>query len=132
LVLQAANEELQVVGTYGGSPHPGDCEDVISRVRDAEPDLLLVAYGVPAEEEWISTYRGRLGVPVMMGVGGTFDFVAGLTRRAPRWMRAVGLEWLHRLIREPWRWRRQLALPRFVALVVLQRLRRGGPASTTK
>jgi N-acetylglucosaminyldiphosphoundecaprenol N-acetyl-beta-D-mannosaminyltransferase len=132
MVLQRANRELEVVGTYGGSPHPDDCEEVISRVRGAAPDLLLVAYGVPAEEEWISTYRGRLGVPVMIGVGGAFDFVAGLTRRAPRWMRTVGLEWLHRLIREPWRWRRQLALPRFVALVVLQRLRRGGAARTTK
>ena len=132
MVLQTVNRELQVVGTYGGSPHPDDCEEVISRVLGATPDLLLVAYGVPAEEVWISTYRGRLGVPVMIGVGGTFDFVAGLTRRAPRWMRTVGLEWLHRLIREPWRWRRQMALPRFVALVVLQRFRRGGPAPTKK
>jgi N-acetylglucosaminyldiphosphoundecaprenol N-acetyl-beta-D-mannosaminyltransferase len=125
-VLQAAYPRLQVAGTYAGSPQPEDCEDVISRVRAAAPDLLLVAYGVPAEERWIATHRARLGVPVMIGVGGTFDFVAGVTRRAPPWMRTIGLEWLHRLSREPWRWRRQLALPRFVALVVWQRLRRGG------
>jgi N-acetylglucosaminyldiphosphoundecaprenol N-acetyl-beta-D-mannosaminyltransferase len=91
-------------------------------VRAAAPDLLLVAYGVPAEERWIARNRHRLGVPVMVGVGGAFDFVAGVTRRAPAWMRRLGLEWLHRLIREPWRWRRQLALPRFVALVLAQRL----------
>lgn len=123
-VLQAAYPGLQVAGTHAGSPHPDDCEEVISRVRAAAPHLLLVAYGVPAEERWIATYRERLGVPVMIGVGGTFDFVAGVTRRAPQWMRALGLEWLHRLIREPWRWRRQLALPRFVGLVVGQRLKR--------
>ena len=126
LALQAAYPQLQVAGTYAGSPQPDDSEDVISRVRAAAPDLLLVAYGVPAEERWIATYRARLAVPVMIGVGGTFDFVAGVTRRAPPWMRTIGLEWLHRLVREPWRWRRQLALPRFVALVVWQRLRRGG------
>lgn len=120
--LQAAYGELQVAGTYAGSPRPEDREEVISRVQAAAPDLLLVAYGVPAEEQWIAANRGRLGVPVMMGVGGTFDFVAGVTQRAPKWMRTVGLEWLHRLIREPWRWRRQLALPRFVVLVIWQRL----------
>lgn len=124
--LRAAYRELRVAGTYAGSPHPDEREEVISRVQAAAPDLLLVAYGVPAEEKWIAVDRERLGVPVMMGVGGTFDFVAGVTQRAPNWMRTAGLEWLHRLIREPWRWRRQLALPRFVVLVALQRLRTGG------
>lgn len=125
--LQAAYRDLRVVGTYAGSPRPDDLETVTSRVQAAAPDLLLVAFGVPAEERWIATHRHRLGVPVMMGVGGTFDFVAGVTQRAPTWMRAAGLEWSYRLMREPWRWRRQLALPRFVALVVAQRLRSGRP-----
>ncbi|MGD8465069.1 MAG: WecB/TagA/CpsF family glycosyltransferase, partial [Anaerolineae bacterium] len=62
------------------------------------------------------------GVPVMVGVGGSFDFVAGVTQRAPPWMRRMGLEWLHRLAREPWRWRRQSVLPRYVALVLKQRI----------
>jgi N-acetylglucosaminyldiphosphoundecaprenol N-acetyl-beta-D-mannosaminyltransferase len=61
----------------------------------------------------------------MIGVGGTFDFVAGATRRAPHWMRRWGLEWLYRLFREPWRWRRQLALPRFMALVAKQKMSGG-------
>jgi N-acetylglucosaminyldiphosphoundecaprenol N-acetyl-beta-D-mannosaminyltransferase len=56
----------------------------------------------------------------MLGVGGAFDFVAGVARRAPVWMRRAGLEWFFRLLVEPWRWRRQLALPRFVALVARQ------------
>jgi N-acetylglucosaminyldiphosphoundecaprenol N-acetyl-beta-D-mannosaminyltransferase len=121
--LVAANPNLRVAGTHAGSPRVEDEDETISRVRAADPDLLLVAYGVPAEEMWISRNRDRLGVPVMIGVGGAFDFVAGVARRAPVWMRRVGFEWLYRLIREPWRWRRQLALPRFVSLVLRQRVK---------
>ena len=116
---------LEVAGICAGSPRPEDEEEVLARVRAAAPDLLLVAYGVPAEERWIARNRDRLGVPVMIGVGGAFDFVAGVTRRAPPWMRRAGLEWLHRLIQQPWRWRRQLALGKFTILVVRQRLRQG-------
>lgn len=121
--LTAANPRLGVAGVHAGSPRVEDEEGIIGLVRAASPDLLLVAYGVPAEEKWIARNRDRLGVPVMVGVGGSFDFVAGVTRRAPAWMRRLGLEWLYRLVREPWRWRRQLALPRFVALVIGQRVR---------
>lgn len=116
--LAAANPGLEVAGAHAGSPRPEDEDDIIHRVRTAAPDLLFVAYGVPAEEKWIARNRDRLGVPVMIGVGGAFDFVAGVARRAPIWMRRLGLEWLHRLVREPWRWRRQLALPRFVVAVL--------------
>jgi N-acetylglucosaminyldiphosphoundecaprenol N-acetyl-beta-D-mannosaminyltransferase len=123
--LIAANPGLQVAGAFAGSPRPEDEEDIIARVRAADPDLLLVAYGVPVEEKWIARNRQRLGVPVMIGVGGTFDFVAGVTQRAPRWMRRWGLEWLYRLFREPWRWRRQMALPRFMALVARQKMSGG-------
>jgi N-acetylglucosaminyldiphosphoundecaprenol N-acetyl-beta-D-mannosaminyltransferase len=123
--LVAENPSLKAAGCFAGSPRVEDEEEIVARVRLAAPDLLLVAYGVPAEERWIARNRLRLGVPVMIGVGGSFDFVAGVTRRAPVWMRRLGLEWLHRLFQEPWRWRRQLALPRFAALVVKQGLRMG-------
>jgi N-acetylglucosaminyldiphosphoundecaprenol N-acetyl-beta-D-mannosaminyltransferase len=120
--LTAANPGLDLVGTYAGSPSVSEEDDIISRIRAADPDLLLVAYGVPAEEQWIARNRSRLGVPVMIGVGGGLDFAAGVTRRAPVWMRRLGLEWLFRLVSEPWRWRRQLALPRFCLLVLGQKL----------
>jgi N-acetylglucosaminyldiphosphoundecaprenol N-acetyl-beta-D-mannosaminyltransferase len=122
--LVSANPDLKVADTYSGSPREQDEEDIVARVCAAAPDLLLVAFGVPAEEQWIARNRVQLGVPVMIGVGGAFDFVAGVTKRAPAWVRRMGLEWLHRLLREPWRWRRQLALPRFVALVIKQRIAR--------
>lgn len=112
---------LEVAGTYAGSPRREEEDAIIARVRAVSPDVLLVAYGVPAEEQWIARNRERLGVPVMVGVGGSFDFVAGVTQRAPVWMRRVGLEWLYRLLREPWRWRRQSVLPRYVGLVLRQR-----------
>lgn len=131
--LSQANPGLQVAGAYGGSPRPEDEDRIIAKVQAAAPDILLVAYGVPAEEKWIARNRHRLGVPVMIGVGGAFDFVAGVTTRAPAWMRRLGLEWFYRLLQEPWRWRRQLALPRFAALAVNQRLAgRGGTAGSRR
>jgi len=120
--LSVANPGLEIAGTYAGSPSVREEEEIIERIGAANPDLLLVAYGVPAEEKWIARNRLRLGVPVLVGVGGAFDFVAGVTKRAPGWMRRCGLEWFHRLVREPWRWRRQLALPMFLILVLRQRL----------
>jgi len=121
--LATAYPGLAVAGTFAGSPVPADEPDILARIRAAAPDILLVAFGVPAEEKWIAHHRARLGVPVMIGVGGAFDFVAGVTRRAPAWMRRLGIEWLHRLLSQPWRWRRQLALPRFLLLTLRQRLR---------
>jgi len=121
--LAARHPGLEAAGAYAGSPRAEDEDDVVSRVRAAAPDLLFVAYGVPAEEQWIARNRDRLAVPVMIGVGGAFDFVAGVARRAPPWMRRAGLEWLHRLIHQPWRWRRQLSLVRFVSLVLREKLR---------
>lgn len=113
---------VQIVGTYAGSPDPAEEEGIIARIREASPDFLFVAYGAPRQDLWIHRNLSRLGVPVCMGVGGTLDFIAGVAVRAPRWMRKMGLEWLHRLLHQPWRWRRMLALPRFAYLVARQAL----------
>lgn len=119
--LQRANPGLRVVGTYAGSPGDEEAPAVIELIRAKRPDILFVAYGAPAQDLWIARHRAALQTPVMMGVGGAFDFLAGVTRRAPRWMRQAGLEWLHRLICQPWRWRRMLALPHFAARVAMER-----------
>ena len=115
---------LQVVGTHAGSPAAAEAPAIIARICEARPDVLFVAYGAPAQDLWIARHRDALGVPVMMGVGGAFDHVAGVRRRAPQWLQRIGLEWLYRLVTQPWRWRRQLALPQFVWAVWKQQRRR--------
>ena len=106
---------LEVVGTYAGSPNEAENDAIVARINDSRANVLLVAYGAPAQDKWIARNRETMpAVRVAMGVGGTFDFVVGEAKRAPRWLQRIGLEWLYRLVREPWRWRRQLALPRFV------------------
>jgi N-acetylglucosaminyldiphosphoundecaprenol N-acetyl-beta-D-mannosaminyltransferase len=96
-------------------------------INASQAEILFVAYGAPNQDKWIARNLPRLKVGVAMGVGGAFDFIAGVAQRAPRWMRRAGIEWLHRLIQQPWRWRRMLRLPLFVLAV----LRRGsrGPAA---
>jgi N-acetylmannosaminyltransferase (EC 2.4.1.187) len=92
-------------------------EELIRRIKDFRPDLLLVGLGVPLQEYWIFAHQGLAAVSI--GVGGSFDVLAGLVIRAPRWMQRWHLEWLYRIWREPWRWRRQLVLPRFVWKVLI-------------
>ena len=113
-VLQAHYPGLVIAGTFPGSPAPAEEDEIVERIRATRPDVLLVAFGAPAQDLWIARNVSRLQVPVAMGVGGSLDFIAGVAQRAPIWVRRIGLEWLYRLIHEPWRWRRQLALPRFV------------------
>ncbi len=116
--LKEENPGLKVVGTYAGSPDHREEEEIVEMVRAARPHVLLVAYGAPQQDLWIHRHLGRLGVSVAMGVGGAFDFISGKAKRAPDWMQRLGLEWFHRLLQEPWRWRRMLALPKFVWLVL--------------
>jgi N-acetylglucosaminyldiphosphoundecaprenol N-acetyl-beta-D-mannosaminyltransferase len=86
--------------------------------------LILVAYGAPAQEMWMDRNLGPLNIPVGIGVGGVFNYFSGRAPRAPRWIRRLELEWLHRLITQPWRWRRQLALPHFLLLAALTAISR--------
>jgi N-acetylglucosaminyldiphosphoundecaprenol N-acetyl-beta-D-mannosaminyltransferase len=88
-----------------------------ARLLAARPDLVLVALGVPRQETWIADLPGRHG-GLWMGVGGSFDVWAGAKKRAPAWMGALHIEWLYRLVQEPRRWRRMLALPAFAWAVL--------------
>ncbi len=101
-------------------------EAVLRAINEAHPQVLLVAMGFPRQEEWIVDNLPRLQVNVAVAEGGSFSFISGAVPRAPRWMRRLGLEWLYRLARQPWRLRRQLAIPRFIWLVVRERLGRPG------
>jgi N-acetylglucosaminyldiphosphoundecaprenol N-acetyl-beta-D-mannosaminyltransferase len=112
---------LQIAGCYAGSPADAEAPAIIKRIIEGRTDLLFVAYGAPNQDLWLAQHLAATEAPVGIGVGGTFDFITGRSRRAPTWIQRVGLEWLYRLIREPWRWRRQLALPHFALLVLLGR-----------
>lgn len=122
-ILAARYPGLQVAGCYAGSPADAEWPEIRARLDAAAPDILFVAYGHPRQDFWIDRHRHELPAAVAIGVGGAFDFVAGVAPRAPVWMRRNNLEWLHRLITQPWRWRRMLKLPIFVVLVLLQRWR---------
>ncbi len=118
-IFQARYPDLIIAGTYAGSPDPAENEAIVQRINDSGAEMLFVAYGAPKQDKWIARNRQALPtVRVAIGVGGSLDFVTGKSIRAPRWVQNLGLEWLHRLIKEPWRWRRMLALPRFVFSVL--------------
>ena len=119
---------LKVAGAAPGSPAAEDDAATRVLIAAAEPvDVLLVAYGAPRQEQWLDRNLATLGIPVGIGVGGVFTYLAGDAPRAPAWVRQVHFEWLHRLVTQPWRWRRQLALPQFAALALLAALRRRWP-----
>ncbi|TMF81815.1 MAG: WecB/TagA/CpsF family glycosyltransferase [Chloroflexi bacterium] len=114
---------LRVAGTHAGSPAPEDDASIRERIEAAGARVVLVAYGMPAQERWISRNLPLLAsVRTAIGVGGVFDQLAGRVRLPPRFVHAVGLEWLWRLAFEPRRWRRQRVLPVFAALVARQRI----------
>jgi exopolysaccharide biosynthesis WecB/TagA/CpsF family protein len=120
--LRARGSHIRIAGTapgYGAFPR------VAQQIRAARPDLLLVALGNPMQERWIDEHHEQLGVPVSVGVGALFDYLAGRVRRAPRWVLALRAEWLFRLLVEPTRlWRRYvMGNPRFVWRVLRSRRR---------
>lgn len=110
---------LRIAGCRDG--YFKDDEAVVQQINVAKADLLFVALGSPKQERWIAHHWARLAVPFCMGIGGSLDVVAGRVRWAPGLFRTTGTEWLYRLVREPWRWRRQSALPRFALSVLRQR-----------
>lgn len=116
--LQRQYPGLIVAGTGHGYFERSETPDVVRRIRDAAPDLLLVALGSPGQELFIHRHRHELGAAVAIGVGGSLDVLAGRLRRAPVLFQRLRLEWLYRLLQEPSRWRRVLVLPRFVWMVL--------------
>lgn len=120
--LQQRFPGLRIAGTYAGSPDTAENESIVQRINASRADLLFVAYGAPRQDKWIARNREALTtVRVAMGVGGALDFITGRAVRAPRWVQKLGLEWLHRLLHEPWRWRRMLALPQFALRVLFSK-----------
>ena len=113
---------LQIAGHRNGYFASDQSSAIAAAVRESGATLLLVALGSPKQEEWIAKHLADTGCAVAIGVGGAFDVFSGRVRRAPPFWQASGLEWLYRLIKEPYRWRRQLALPHFVFLAARETL----------
>ncbi|MEK7170715.1 MAG: WecB/TagA/CpsF family glycosyltransferase [Patescibacteria group bacterium] len=110
--LQKSNPDLQIAGTSNAD---SDDPYAFKRIRDSGADIILVAYGAPKQEEWIAKHKSELGAKILVGVGGTFDMLAGVTPRAPQFFRTLHLEWLWRLILQPSRigriWRAVVVFP---------------------
>jgi N-acetylglucosaminyldiphosphoundecaprenol N-acetyl-beta-D-mannosaminyltransferase len=115
--LRAGHPVLEVAA-HPGSSDPSSDDETVSLIRAHRTQVLLVAFGAPKQELWIDRLKDRLGVAVGIGVGGAYDYLAGRVPRAPMWMRRAGLEWLHRLIRQPWRVRRMTVLPVYAIKVL--------------
>lgn len=129
-VITAAVEKLKlqypglaIAGFRDGYFSAEEDEQVVEAIRQAKPDLLFVGRSADNQEPWIAAHKEALGVPVMMGVGGSFDIISGRLKRAPRIFLKLKLEWFYRLLQEPYRYRRMLVLPRFVMKVFMNQLR---------
>lgn len=113
---------LKIAGFRNGYFSPDEETQIVEEIRNAHPDILLIAMSTPMKEEWESRNLQHLNVPVCHGVGGSFDVIAGLVKRAPVWMQKTGLEWLYRIYQEPKRmWKRYLVTNTlFILLVILE------------
>lgn len=117
-ILKSRYPGLNIIGIRDG--YFKDENEVIADVKAVKPDILFVAMGSPKQEYWITSHMEELEVPLLMGVGGSFDVTCGNIKRAPEWMCRTGLEWLYRLIKEPWRYKRMLVLPQFLIKVIMK------------
>ena len=109
---------INIAGLRNGFFTEADEPEIIADIKRVQPDILLVALGVPKQEKWLNKYLQELNVPVAIGVGGTLDVMAGVMERAPLWMQKAKLEWLFRGLKQPSRAGRLLALPKFVLKVM--------------
>lgn len=108
-------------GTHIGYKGHIEEREVVKKINDANPDILFVGFGAPRQEKWIHENKDKLNCKVIIGNGGTIDILAGKVKRAPEIFQKLGLEWFYRLIREPWRFKRQMVLPLFALLVLFSR-----------
>lgn len=120
--LKKKNPGLNVAGTFAGSPKDEDASDILQRITLSGAQVLFVAYGAPRQDMWIDKHLKELpSVKVAMGIGGTFDFLAGVQKRAPSLFRKLGLEWLWRVVREPKRIGRIVTAVVVFPMLVVQR-----------
>jgi len=127
--LRRRYPELNIAGESHGYFSDAQSASVVQHVARSGAKILFAGLGFPRQEFWIAQHLWETGCGAGVGIGGSFDVLAGKVKRAPPTWRRLGLEWLYRLVSEPQRWRRQLALPRFVWLVLADSLRRRIPST---
>jgi N-acetylglucosaminyldiphosphoundecaprenol N-acetyl-beta-D-mannosaminyltransferase len=122
-VVSKAYPGVEIAGSHHGYFTAAEELAIVEKIRTARPDILFIAFGTPQKELWVKRYLAAMEVPIVHGVGGSFDVLAGVIPRAPLWMQRNGLEWLFRLIQEPRRmWRRYLVTNVIFLLLILSEL----------
>ena len=109
-----------IIGTHHGYFNAKEEKQILAELEQLKPDVLFVALGAPKQEYWIADHLSDLGIPVGMGIGGSMDVLSGNVKRAPKWMQKMSLEWLYRVLIQPARFKRVLALPKFMLAVKKQ------------
>ncbi|QWH03511.1 glycosyltransferase [Bacillus mycoides] len=108
-IYKAKYPDIKIAGYRNGYFDVSQNEEIVEEISNSQADILFVAFSSPQKEFWLAQYGEKLSTPFVMGVGGSFDVVAGVTKRAPNWMQKLGLEWFYRFIQEPKRmWKRYL------------------------
>lgn len=111
---------LIICGTRNGYFKAEETSEIINEINESNPDIVLVCLGAPKQEKWIYENAPSINKGVIMGLGGSLDTLTGVTQRAPESWQKLGLEWAYRLVKEPWRIGRMMALPRFGFTVLLK------------
>ena len=119
--IKAEFPKLKIAGSHNGFFDLNNCENIIGEIKLSEPWAIFVAMGSPRQEIFIEKIMPIVNTKVFMGVGGVFDIFAGELKRAPKWMISLGLEWLYRVIKEPFRIKRLISIPKFLLLVLKNR-----------
>lgn len=112
---------LKIVGMHNGYFDKKEEKKILEDIKKRSPSILLVGLGAPKQEKWIAEHMRQTGAKLCIGVGGSFDVMAGNVKRAPKVFRRLGMEWFYRLITQPTRWKRMLRLPVFALTVLKER-----------
>lgn len=116
---------LKISGTHSGTDSIIEEKEIIDMIKQSDSDILMVGFGSPRQEKWLNRNLKKTGCKIGIGLGGTFDFIAGIQKRAPHWVQKIGFEWLYRLFQNPRRHRRQIStIPVFLYLVLVKRFKK--------
>lgn len=113
--------KVNIVGSHDGYFDINNCDDIVKDIEDKKAEILFIAMGAPKQEIFITKFMDKLPCKIFMGVGGSFDVIAGKVKRAPNWMINLGLEWLYRAVKQPERIKRLGVIPKFLIKVATKK-----------